>query len=205
VRLERPERAPHDEERGEHAARRPRSEGHGPDHRLGHHQADQRHADELPGEEVVDGVVADAQRAGIEQTAKPDHRAAQEGPPHPVYRNLAKQVLARIDEPREQPRSEAGGDPEGERDDEPVRGQRGVWRHRKEGSRAEQGHAQRARDRRGAGHGDEAARLPLEQEQLHSEQRRGQRRAEHRGHPTRCAGDEQGLPFRRRQMERLAE
>src|SRR5437016_12159505 len=133
VRLEGAERAPHNEERCEHAAGRPRAEGHGPDHRLGHHEAEEGDADELPGEEVVDGVVADAQRTRVEQTAEPDHDAAQEGPPHPVHRDLAKQVLARIHEPREQPRSEAGGDPEGERDDEPVRGQRGVWRHRKEG------------------------------------------------------------------------
>src|SRR2546422_94005 len=67
-----------------------------------------------PGEEVVDGVVADAERTRVEQTAESDHGAAQEGPPHPVHRDLAKQVLARIHEPREQPRSEGGGDPERE-------------------------------------------------------------------------------------------
>src|SRR5437870_12505135 len=105
--------------RREHAAGRPRAEGHGPDHRRGHHEAEEGDADELPGEEVVDGVVADAQRTRVEQTAEPDHGAAQEGPPHPVHRDLAKQVLARIHEPREQARSEAGGDPESERDDEP--------------------------------------------------------------------------------------
>ena len=42
--------------RREHAAGRPRTEGHGPDHRLGHHEAEEGDADELPGEEVVDGV-----------------------------------------------------------------------------------------------------------------------------------------------------
>src|SRR6266550_8461999 len=65
VGVEGAERAPHNEERREHAAGRPRAEGHGPDHRLGHHEAEEGDADELPGEEVVDGVVADAQRTRV--------------------------------------------------------------------------------------------------------------------------------------------
>src|SRR5438034_124733 len=87
------ERAPHDEEGGEHAPGGTRAQGRGPDHGLRQHEPDQRDADEPSGEQIVDRVVSDAQRAGVEQSAQSHYRPAQHGPPHPMDRQLAEQVL----------------------------------------------------------------------------------------------------------------
>ncbi len=78
-------------------------------------------------------------------------------------------------------------------------------RDRKDRARAEQRHPERGGHRGCSGHRDEAARLPLEQEELHREEHCGERCPEDRGHPGRRACDEQGLALGSGEMKRLGE
>ncbi len=59
-----------------------------------------------PGEQLVDDVVADAERARLGQAAQADDGAADGGPPHPVDGQLVEGVFGPVDEP-------GGGDGEG--------------------------------------------------------------------------------------------
>src|SRR5437879_855832 len=54
-------------------------------------------------------------------------------------------------------------------------------------------------------HGDwnQAARLPLEQQQFHGKQYGGDWRRKRRGHTRRCSGNQQGLALRTAQVEEL--
>ena len=58
---------------------------------------------------------------------------------------------------------------------------------------------------RGDRHRHEAARLPLEEQQLHGEQHRRDGRAEDRGHAGRGAGHQQRLALGGAEMEELRE
>ena len=153
----------------------------------------------------MDRVVTDAQRPRVEEAAQSYHGAAQQGPPHPVDRQLAEQVFAGVHQPGEEPRPEPGYDTEPQRGEELRPRQQRVGRHREQRPAAEQRHSHRPRDRCRAGNRNEAARLPFEEQQLYREQGRGHRCAEHRRHPARGARHQERLAFGGRQVKRLGE
>src|SRR5256886_17178608 len=99
---------------------------------------EQRDADQPSGEQVVDRVVTDAQRPRVEEAAQSYHGAAQQGPPHPVDRQLAEQVFAGVHQPGEEPRPEPGYDTEPQRGEELRPRQQRVGRHREQRPAAEQ-------------------------------------------------------------------
>ena len=54
-----------------------------------------------------DIVVTDTERAGVDEPADADHDTAQCRPPHPVDRQFREQILAPVDELRQQPRQQS--------------------------------------------------------------------------------------------------
>jgi hypothetical protein len=183
---------------------RARTERHGPDATFDDDQHEKRDADELAREQVGDDVVSDAERPRAEEPAEADGQAADRGPPHPMDRKLLEEVFERVhaqgEQRREAAREQAAPDAGG--DGMPVQRAR-VIRYGEEWTGSQQVGADercgRARER----HRDEAARLPLEEQQLDGEQRRGHGRAERRGHPGGGPGHEQRLALGARQVEEL--
>src|SRR5207237_1443788 len=140
----------------------------------------------------------------LDDAAEADDEATDRGPPHPMNRNLREEILERINAEREE-RGESAGE-EAARDaraDRRQRHERQVRGHRKERPGTEQ---MAAKERRGDARErdrDQAARFPLEQEELHGEERARDRRRERRGHARGGARDEQRLSLGRREPEEL--
>ncbi len=190
---QRAHRAAHHEQRGEHPARRPRAEPDRPDQRLHDQQDQQHHSHEPARHEIVDHVVTDAEGPRRDEPAEPHDHARDGGPPHPVDRQSRKSVLdgvqqicnERSGDARDQPDHQALGEHHG--------GEQLVRPDGEVGPRAQERDAERRGHHRCARDGDEAAGLPLEQEQLDREQDGRDGRGEDRRHPGRRAGDEQRL------------
>jgi hypothetical protein len=147
-------------------------------------------------QQFADHVVADAERARLDQTAHPNDQPADRGPPHPVDLKPGEGVLGEVHErrrgDRQQPAAETREHTQELDARADVRCANAQPKHR---SRSKQRPAQH---RAGAHRGDdrdEAPRPPLEQKQLDREQHRGQRRVERRRHPACGARDEQSLAF----------
>ena len=161
----------------------------------------------------VDGVVADAERPGIDKATETDDEAADHRPPHPVQMagQLLEQVLGPVDGLGHQPGGEATGDADRRR--------------------SEQDHA--AERRRATGTGKigcgatrpalaitmrrpsaVAAAMPMRtiERGLNSKassstpnKRGGDRGAEHRAHPCCGPGDQEALALGGGEMEELAD
>ena len=115
-----------------------------------------------------------------------------------------KQVLAPVQQRCERGGDESGGEAHAERRNRRPR-QGGVRHDGEQRTGTEQRDAEDSCDRRCGRHGNEAPRLPLEQQQLQREQDRRHRCREDGRHATGRTGHEERLAFRRRQVQRLAE
>ena len=80
-----------------------------------------------------------------------------------------------------------------------------MGRDREHRPRAEQVRPQKRRHRGGQGHRDEAAGLPLEEQDLDGQEHRGHRRVEDRRHPARRPRHQQRFPLSGGQMEGLSD
>ena len=97
VRLDRAQRAAHDEQRRQHAARGAGRQRDDPDDRLDDEQRQRPPVSESPSSSARILVVADAQRGRIEPAADADDEPAERRPPHPVDRQLAEEVLDAVE------------------------------------------------------------------------------------------------------------
>src|SRR6185436_7193669 len=133
-----------------------------------------------------------------------DGEAAQGGPPHPVDGQLLESVLGGVDGEGEErgqgAREQAGHDAAGQafRSDEG-----GVRSDREERAHADDVAAGGGAGRAGQGDGDEAARLPLEEQELHGQEHGGHGGGEGGGHPGGGSGHEERAPLGRGQVEEL--
>ena len=204
---QRAERAADDQQRRQHAARGARAERDRPDHRLDQQRAQRRPSRQhAPLQQVADDVVADAERARLDQAADADHQAADGRPPHPVDRQPLEQVLAAVDQRRQQARCEPGERCRARRTAAaPRRGSAVAAASGNSGPAPSSSGRQRRRDDRGHRHRHEAARLPFEQQQLDRQQHGRDRRAEDRRHAGRRAGHQQRLALGGGEVEELGE
>src|SRR5512135_800172 len=85
------------------------------------------------------------------------------------------------------------------------RGQEAMGGDREHRPRAEQVRPQQRRHRGGQGHRDQAAGLPLEEQDLDGQEHRGHRRVEDRRHPARRPRHQQSFPLSGGQMEDLSD
>jgi hypothetical protein len=104
VRLQPANGRPHNEERREDAARRARAKRRGPHRPLRYEEQEERgHRDVAP-KQVLDEVVADAERAWVHETSDTDDDTSDRGPPHPVNGELGEEILERVHRQRQERR-----------------------------------------------------------------------------------------------------
>ncbi len=205
VPLDRSQRAAHDQERREHAARSTRRQRYDPDAGLDQEEFDGRMKVEAALQQGANILIADAERRRIEKAADADAQAADRRPPHPMDRQFAKQILGAIETDRHQRGLQAGNDADGNAYAKPPCWHRRHVRKGKQRAGPDQLRPPQGGDDDGGGDRNEAARLPLEQQQFDRKQHGGERRAEHRGHAGGRAGDQQRLALGRTQVEELRE
>ena len=107
-----PEGSAHHQDRGQDATAGPAAEAARPDDQLDDEQNGQGAHAELAEQLGVDGVVADAERPGIDEATETDDEPADHRPPHPVQvaGQLLEEVFGSVDGLGHEPGGEAAGD-----------------------------------------------------------------------------------------------
>src|SRR4051812_33719324 len=75
-------------------------------------------SDQLTREQITNGVVADAERARLEQTADADNQTTDDRPPHEMNGQLGEEIFGAVDETRQGRRAQARDDADAQRDEE---------------------------------------------------------------------------------------
>ena len=157
-------------------------------------------------EQLLDDVVSDAERTGLDETTGADDEPAQRRPPHPMDREPVKGILRCVHQAgrddRQQTAENAGQYAEQRDRRVEVHVDRRQSKDRARAQKCTPGHRARG-DRPHNRH--KAPRPPLEQQELNGEQHRGQRRVERRRHPTGGAGDQQRFALVSGQVQVLRE
>ena len=101
------QRAADDQQRRQHAARSARAKRDRPDQPLCRRSRTRSlRTEDLPLQQAIDQVIADPEHARIEPPPTPTKTRADRRPPHPVDRQLQKNVFAEVDQHRQQTRAE---------------------------------------------------------------------------------------------------
>src|SRR5262249_3730686 len=185
---------------------RARAERDGPNKPLHEKDAENDSCSYAALEQAANGVVANAERLGKDQTAQTDRETAYCGPPHPVDLQLLKGVFRRIDGKREQRGKSASQDSnesatcQGFRPDEER-----MLRNGEEWAKAKDVTAQNGRDGAGERDGDQAAGLPFKEQELDGQKHGRDGRSECRGHSSGCSRDEQGFAFGAGEVKQLGD
>ena len=176
----------------------------GPDDGFDEEDPEHESARHVALQQGADGVVADPEGLRKEQAAEADDEPADRRPPHPVNRETREDVLRGVDgagEQRPRARRRAARRRRNRRARRPDEG--GMGRHGEEGAEPDDVAARGAGRGAGERDGDQAAGLPLEQEQLDGQQDGRERRGEGRGHPGCGARDQQRLALGTGKMKEL--
>jgi hypothetical protein len=189
----------------EHTAGRSGGERNDPDDRLHKQDGHDDLEDDVITQEVADDVVAHAESAGLDQAAQSDRNAANRWPPHPVQWKPEEQILGLVKQAGQQAGLQSRNDTDADAGEGSPPWQVEVSGKGKERAGADQQRSQRGSNDAGANHGDQAARLPFEQQQLNREQHGGDWRAEYRRHAGGTARNQQRLALRGAQAEALRE
>jgi hypothetical protein len=139
-------------------------------------------------------LISDSERARLKISADSDRYCAPCGPPHPMDRQLAEQILYFVEGRGQSPRQRAGDQSRDSRPNETHRAERQRMQ-RKQRSAAQQQRPGEACHGTRDGDRQKAARPQFEQQKLDGEQHCCNRCAEHGGHAGDCARYQERLPF----------
>ncbi len=157
-------------------------------------------------QQLADNIVTYTQRLGIEQAANADNQTAQRRPPHPVNGQEAKAILASINGHSQQGREGTGQQPDQRAGQDIHRANKGGMRRGGEQwSQADDIAAQHIGGNAGERDRDQAARLPLEEQQFNRQQHRSDGGGKGRSHTSGSSSHQQGLTLAASQTKKLRE